>query len=156
MIIQIYKVVSIWFIWTESCGGHYPQWFMALSMLFYSIQHTVCIGLNANRNQAINSAAMTLTHLPLDKMTNNLADDIFNCIFFNENAWILNKISLRFVPKGPINNIPALVQIMAWRWPGEPSFAQEMACHLCGVDVLHEQTQTDHQLQTNEQTSKKL
>ena len=25
------------------------------------------------------------------------------------------KISLKFVPKGPINNIPALVQMMAWR-----------------------------------------
>ena len=30
----------------------------------------------------------------------------------NENAWILINISLKFVPKGPINNIPALVQIM--------------------------------------------
>ena len=28
--------------------------------------------------------------------------------------WILIKISLKFVPKGQINNIPALVQIMAW------------------------------------------
>ena len=31
----------------------------------------------------------------------------------NENAWISNKISLKFVPKGAINNIPALFQIMA-------------------------------------------
>ena len=31
-------------------------------------------------------------------------------------------ISLKFVPKGPINNIPALVQIMAWRRPGEKPF----------------------------------
>ena len=37
------------------------------------------------------------------------ADDIFKRIFFNENVWILIKISLKFVPKGPINNIPALV-----------------------------------------------
>ena len=29
------------------------------------------------------------------------------------------KISLKPTPKGPINNIPALVQIMAWRQPGE-------------------------------------
>ena len=42
-------------------------------------------------------------------------DDIFRHIFLNENAWILNNILLKFVPKGPINNIPALVQIMAWR-----------------------------------------
>ena len=32
--------------------------------------------------------------------------------FLNENIWILIKISLKFVHRGPINNIPALVQIM--------------------------------------------
>ena len=42
------------------------------------------------------------------------ADDIFKCIFFNENVKRLIEISLRCTPKGPINNIPALVQIMAW------------------------------------------
>ena len=42
-------------------------------------------------------------------------DDIFKCIFLKENVWIRIKISLKFVPKSPINNIPALVQIMAWR-----------------------------------------
>ena len=36
-----------------------------------------------------------------------------------ENAWILIEISLKFVPKDPINNIPALVQLMAWRRPGD-------------------------------------
>ena len=40
-------------------------------------------------------------------------DEIFKSIFFNENVQISIKISLTFVPKGPINNIPALVQIMA-------------------------------------------
>ena len=48
----------------------------------------------------------------------HLTDNIFKCIFFNENVSVLIKISLKFVPKGPINNIPALVQIMAWRHPG--------------------------------------
>ena len=42
-------------------------------------------------------------------------DNIFKCIFLNENVWISIKISLRFDPKGPINNILALVQIIAWR-----------------------------------------
>ena len=36
-------------------------------------------------------------------------DDIFKCIFLNENVLISIKISLQFVPEGPINNIPALV-----------------------------------------------
>ena len=42
-------------------------------------------------------------------------DDIFKCIFSNENISISIKFSLKFVAEGPINNIPALVQIMAWR-----------------------------------------
>ena len=39
----------------------------------------------------------------------HFADDIFKCIFLNENVWIPIKMSLKFVPKGPISNIPALV-----------------------------------------------
>ena len=37
------------------------------------------------------------------------ADDIFRCIFVNEKFHILIKISLKFVPKDPIDNTPALV-----------------------------------------------
>ena len=36
-------------------------------------------------------------------------DDIFKRIFLNENVPISIKISLKFVPMGPIKNIPALV-----------------------------------------------
>ena len=39
----------------------------------------------------------------------HFADAIFKCILLNENVWITIKNSLKFVPKGPINNIPALV-----------------------------------------------
>ena len=39
----------------------------------------------------------------------HFADDTFKPIFLNENVIILIKISLKFVPKGPINNVPALV-----------------------------------------------
>ena len=39
----------------------------------------------------------------------HLADDIFECIFLNENVYIAIKISLKFDLKGLINNIPALV-----------------------------------------------
>ena len=56
----------------------------------------------------------------------HFADDVFKCIFLDENVWILLKISLRFVPKGPINNIPALVQIMAWRRTGDKPLSEPM------------------------------
>ena len=41
-------------------------------------------------------------------------DNILWCIFMNEKFCIFTKISPKLVPKGPNNNIPALVQIMAW------------------------------------------
>ena len=56
----------------------------------------------------------------------HFADVIFKCIFLNENAWIHIKISLKFVPKGSINNIPALVQIMVWRRPGDKPLSEPM------------------------------
>ena len=45
--------------------------------------------------------------------------DISKCIFLNENGLISIRISLKFIPRGPINNIPVLVLIMAWRRPGD-------------------------------------
>ena len=60
----------------------------------------------------------------------HFADDIFKCIFVNENVWISIKISLNFVPNGPINNIPALVEIMAWRRPGDKPLSEAMMVNL--------------------------
>ena len=61
----------------------------------------------------------------------HFADDIFKCTFFKGNAWISLDISLKFVPKVRINNIPALVQIMAWRRPGDKPLSEPMIVHLC-------------------------
>ena len=65
----------------------------------------------------------------------HFANDIFKCIFLNENVWISIKISLNFVPKDRINNIPALVQIMAWRRPGDKPLSELMMVslltHIC-------------------------
>ena len=57
-------------------------------------------------------------------------DDIFKCIFLNENSRISINISLKFVPKSLINNIPALVQIMAWRRPGDKPLSEPMMVRL--------------------------
>ena len=48
-------------------------------------------------------------------MTAIFPNDILKCIFLNENNWISIRIPLKFVPSVPIDNKPALVQIMAWR-----------------------------------------
>ena len=70
----------------------------------------------------------------------HFADDIFKCIFLNKNVWISIKISLKFVPKGQINNIPALVQIMAWCRPGDkPLFESMMVSLLMHICVTRPQ-----------------
>ena len=53
-------------------------------------------------------------------------DDTFMCIFLNENAWISIKISVQFIPKGPISKIPVLAQIMGWRRTGEKPLSEAM------------------------------
>ena len=62
-------------------------------------------------------------------------DGIFRCIFLNEDIWIAINISLNFVPKGPIDNIPALVQIMAWHRSGDKPLSEPMMVslptHIC-------------------------
>ena len=64
-----------------------------------------------------------------------LKHDIFGCIFLNENVWISIKISLKFVPKDPINNIPALVKTMAWHRPRDKPLSEPMMAslltHIC-------------------------
>ena len=58
------------------------------------------------------------------------ADDTFKRIFLNENVRISIKISVKFVPKGPVNNNPTLVQIMAWRRSGDKPFSEPMMVSL--------------------------
>ena len=63
----------------------------------------------------------------------HFADDIFKCIFLSENAWVLLKILLKFVPKVRFNNIPALVHIMAWRGLGDKPLSEPMM--VIGIDT---------------------
>ena len=78
----------------------------------------------------------------------HLPDDIFKCIFLNENVWISLNISLKFVPKVPINNIPALVLIMAWRRPGDKPLSEpvmvSLPTHICVTRPQWVKDQTRH------------
>ena len=56
----------------------------------------------------------------------HFTDDFFKCIFVNGNIQILNTIWLKFVPKGPINNNTALVQLMAWRGTADKLLSEPM------------------------------
>ena len=50
-----------------------------------------------------------LTRSPPEQIGHHFEDDVFRCTFVNEKFYICIKISLKFVPKGPIDNNPATV-----------------------------------------------
>ena len=67
----------------------------------------------------------------------HFADDIFKCILLKIFDF-RKKSSLKFVPQGLINNIPPLVQIMAWRRPGDKPLSEPIMVSLYASLGLHE------------------
>ena len=78
-----------------------------------------------------------LTYWGRDKMAAVFQTTFSNAFFFNENVQISIKISLKFVPKGHIHNIPALVQIMAWRQPGDKPLSEPMLTQFTDAHMRH-------------------
>ena len=96
-------------------GFQFKSW---KSSLQYHKLHLCAV--NLNEHWSINAIPgpgmgahtyeMTGTYNTLsDKMAAILADDNIKCIFVNENDKIPIRISLKFVPRSPIDNKPALV-----------------------------------------------
>ena len=82
-------------------------------------------------------AIMSLNSSPLDKMAVILADNIFKCIFLNEKDKILIQIALKLVPRGPIDNKPALVQVMVWRRTGDKPLPEPMMAQFTDAYMRH-------------------
>ena len=93
-----------WFLSQFSPLGYFPQ--------FFKIIKTLINTLRPRRNGC------------------PFADNTFKRIFLNENVRIAIWISLKFVRKGPINNIPALIQKMAWRQLGDKPLSEPMMVSL--------------------------
>ena len=66
-----------------------------------------------------------------------LADDIFKCIFLNENNKMPIQISLKLVPRRPIDNKPALFQVMAWRQTGDKPLPEPMMAKFTDAHMRH-------------------
>ena len=86
-------------------------------------------------NHKMQTNLATLIHWGRDKMTVFSQTTFSNAFSLNENVWILINISLKFIPKVQIENIPALVQIMAWRQQGDKPLSEPMMVslltHMC-------------------------
>ena len=75
--------------------------------------------------------------LRLGQNDRHFPNDIFKCIFLNENVRLSIIISLKVVPSGQINNAPSLVQIMAWRRPGDKPVSEPMLLSLLTHHMRH-------------------
>ena len=67
-------------------------------------------------------------------------DDNFKCMFLKENLGISFKVSLKFVPAGPINNILALIRIMVWRRSGDKPLSESMMTKFTDAFMRHSAT----------------
>ena len=85
--------------------------------------------LHFDYNDKFQTIDCTFNTLRLRQNSRHFPDDIFKRIFLTQmfEFWL---ISLEFVPKGPVNNIPALVQIMAWRRPSDKPLSEAMLVSL--------------------------
>ena len=78
----------------------------------------------------IYKADALVVHIETEIKSIAISQTISNAFFMNENVWISLKISLKCVPKVRIDNIPALVQIMACRLVGA---LFSLLTHICAT-----------------------
>ena len=114
--------------WCRQATSHYLSQWWPSSLLPYGITRSRDISAWINEHIFINTLRPRQNGW-------HFTDEIFKCIFLNEDNWISINISLKFVLKGQINNIQALVQTMAWRRPGDKPLSEPMLVillmHIC-------------------------
>ena len=66
-----------------------------------------------------------------------LTDNIFKRIFLYENVRIPIQSSLKFVPKGSIDDKPALFQVIAWHWTGNKPLPEPMLTQFTDACMRH-------------------
>ena len=78
-----------------------------------------------------------LNSSPQGQNGRHFADDSFKGIFMNEKFFFSIQISLKFVPKGLIDNKAALVQVMAWRRTGDKPLPEPILTQFTDVYMRH-------------------
>ena len=153
----VYERGLIWRMWeTPRHYSHPDKGVVSAQIMFWNIKsrtsllisalhfntakqttHSTTCQTTPTTTPAIASTVKASTNI-FDTLRQNgrhFADDTFKRIFMNENVIISINISLKFVPKCLINNIPALVQIMAWRLPGDKPLSEptmvNLLTHIC-------------------------
>ena len=84
-------------------------------------------------NYLMGSTVRRVVQITCLHFTNNK----FKCIFVNENVRISILISLKFLPKGPIDNKSALVQVIAWHQTGDKPLPKTMLTQFTDAYMRH-------------------
>ena len=84
------------------------------------------------------ASAFSFIHHPLDEMAAFSQTIFSNAFFVNEKFRILIKLSLKFVPKGPIESNPALVHIMICRLFGAKPLSEPMLIRFTDAYMQHQ------------------
>ena len=72
-----------------------------------------------------------------EENASQVTDDIFKRISLNENVRFFIKMSMKFVPKGPIENNPVLVLIMAWCRLGDKPLSEPILTKFTDAYMRH-------------------
>ena len=82
-------------------------------------------------------SSASLNSSPPGQTGHHFRNDICKCIFVKEMSYILIRISLKLVPKGPIDNKSALVWVMAWRRTGDKPLLGPMLTQFTDAYLWH-------------------
>ena len=130
---MVSRINFLTYLWVQN--WNLLQFFLVSFLSLCSTQITI-LPMTRRRNPRC-IITYTLRTLRPRQDGRHFPDDIFKRIFLNENVWILTKISLKFVPRGPIYNIPALVLTMAWRRPGDKPLSEPMTVLFIDTYMRH-------------------
>ena len=126
-------------VWSRQTPNHYPRQCWPWSMSPYGVSRPWWVNnilVDITKMMQMRTQRLVRVHILRPRQHGrHFPDDSFISIFVNENIWISINISLRFASKVPINHIPALIRIMAWRRPGAKPLSEAMMVilptHIC-------------------------
>ena len=124
------------------CGEHMSK-FHSLSSLCTRHVRTASTDISYNTMYKFNIIhfplhdvwPMELTHLPWKKWPPYWQTTILHAFTWMKMSSV--HISLKFVPRGPIDNKPALVQVMTWRLRGDKPLHELMLTHSTDAYMRH-------------------
>ena len=128
-----WRIVSEWHTIKRKSSYFTSQFIVCYNLEITNVSEWPCIcwhHLTSRWFSILNSS-------PLGQNGRQFSDDIFRCISVNEKVFILIQTSLKFVPKCPIDNKPALFQIMAWRRIGDKPLFEPMLYRFTDAYMRH-------------------